>query len=66
MRARVTLFLVATLTGGLLGALWNSPVFGRMYKGFIGFFMDPAAPLPSAAAVLLFAFLMGVPRICVP
>jgi hypothetical protein len=66
MRPRVTLFVVAALAGGLLGALWNSPVFGRMYKGFIGVFMDPAAPLPSAAAAVLFAFLMGVPRICVP
>lgn len=66
MRSRLTLFLAATLVGGLLGYAWNSPVFGRMYKGFIGLFADPSAPLAGASAAILLAFLMGVPRICVP
>lgn len=66
MRSRTMLFAVATLAGGLLGYTWNLPVFGQMYKGFIGLFMDPAAPLGAASAAVLLAFVMGVPRICVP
>ena len=66
MRSRLTLFVVATLIGGALGALWNWPIFGRMYKGFIALFVDPAAPLGAASAAILIAFVMGVPRICVP
>lgn len=66
MRSRLTLFVVATLIGGALGMLWNLPVFGRMYKGFIALFVDPAAPLGAASAAILIAFVMGVPRICVP
>jgi hypothetical protein len=66
MRSRLTLFVVATLIGGALGWLWNLPVFGRLYKGFIALFVDPAAPLGTASAAILIAFVMGVPRICVP
>lgn len=66
MRSRALTFVLATLAGALLGALWNLPAFGRAYKGFIALFMDPAAPAASAAAGVLLAFLMGVPRICVP
>ena len=66
MRSRLTLFVVATLIGGALGYLWNLPVFGRLYKGFIALFVDPAAPLGAASAAILIAFVMGVPRICVP
>jgi hypothetical protein len=66
MRSRLWLFVAATLTGGALGAIWNLPVFGRAYKGFIALFMDPAAPLGAASTVVLLAFVMGVPRICVP
>ena len=39
MRSRLWLFVAATLTGGALGAIWNLPVFGRAYKGFIALFM---------------------------
>ncbi len=66
MRARTTTFVLATLAGGVLGALWNAPVFSRLYKGFIGLFMDPSAPLAGAGALVVLAFVMGVPRICVP
>lgn len=60
------IFVVATLAGAALGSLWNLPVFGRAYKGFIALFMDPAAPLGAASTMVLLAFVMGVPRICVP
>jgi len=66
MRARTTAFVVATLGGGALGALWNLPMFGRAYKGFIALFMDPSAPFAGAGAAIALAFVMGVPRICVP
>ncbi len=66
MRSRLAIFVVATLIGGGVGSAWNLPVFGRMYKGFIGLFMDPSAPFGTAAAAVLLAFVMGVPRICVP
>jgi len=66
MRSRLALFVVTTLIGGILGYLWNAPVFSRMYKGFIALFVDPAAPLGAASAAILIAFVMGVPRICVP
>ncbi|HEV8641988.1 MAG TPA: hypothetical protein VGV13_12885 [Methylomirabilota bacterium] len=66
MRSRLTLFVVATLVGGLLGYAWNWPVFSGMYKGFIALFTDPGAPLAGAATAVLLAFVMGVPRICVP
>jgi hypothetical protein len=66
MRARVWLFVVATLVGGGIGYAWNWPGFGRAYKGFLALFMDAEAPLSSAAAAIVIAFLMGVPRICVP
>ncbi len=66
MRNRVALFAAATLVGGLIGFAWNLPFFGQLYKGFIGLFRDPAAPLGTATAAIGLAFLMGVPRICVP
>ena len=66
MRHRAILFAGAALAGGLIGSAWNLPVFGQMYKGFIGLFWDPAAPLATASAAIGVAFLMGVPRICVP
>jgi len=66
MRSRVLLFAVATLVGGLLGYAWNWPVFSAAYKGFIALFVDTSARLGSAGAVVLLAFVMGVPRICVP
>ena len=66
MHSRVVLFAVATLVGGLLGYAWNWPVFSRAYKGFIALFADPSVPLASASAAILLAFVMGVPRICVP
>lgn len=66
MRSRLTLFVVTTLIGGILGWLWNAPVFSHAYKGFIALFVDPAAPLGAASAAILIAFVMGVPRICVP
>ena len=66
MRSRVSTFVAAALVGGGLGVVWNSPVFGRAYKGFIALFVDPAAPLTTAGAAVAIAFLMGVPRICVP
>ena len=59
-------FVGATLLGGLIGYAWNAPVFGQMYKGFIGLFRDPAAPLATDPAAIGVAFIMGVPRICVP
>ena len=66
MRRRVMLFAGPTLVGGLIGYARSLPVFGQMYKGFIGLFRDPAAPLSTASAAILLAFVMGVPRICVP
>jgi hypothetical protein len=66
MRSRALLFAVAALVGGLLGYAWNWPVFSQAYKGFIALFADPSAPLTSAWAAVLLAFVMGVPRICVP
>jgi hypothetical protein len=66
MRSRVLLFAAATLGGGLLGYAWNWPVFSDLYKGFIALFADTSAPLASASAAILLAFVMGVPRICVP
>jgi hypothetical protein len=66
MRSRIWLFIVATLVGAGIGYAWNWPGFGHAYKGVLGLFMDPDAPLPGAAAAVLIAFLMGVPRICVP
>ncbi len=66
MHARTTTFVLATLGGGALGALWNAPVFSRLYKGFIALFMDPSAPLVGAGTAIVLAFIMGVPRICVP
>ncbi|MGH7277531.1 MAG: hypothetical protein ACREJG_02490 [Candidatus Rokuibacteriota bacterium] len=66
MRSRFALFAVATLVGGVIGYAWNWPGFGHAYKGFIALFMDPAAPLSGASLAILLAFLMGVPRICVP
>jgi hypothetical protein len=67
MRNRVLLFVTATLAGGVLGVLWNSPVFKGAYEGFISLFADPhASVLGSAWAVVLFAFVIGVPRVCVP
>ncbi len=66
MRSRLIFFGLATLSGGLVGSLWNFSVFGRAYKAFIAFFIDPSAPLGAASGAILLAFLMGVPRICVP
>ncbi len=66
MRTRLMLFGAATLAGGVLGYAWNLPVFGQAYKSFIALFLDPEAPLGGAGAVVLLAFVMGVPRICVP
>jgi hypothetical protein len=66
MRSRILLFAAALLGGGLLGYAWNSPSFYGLYKGFIALFRDPGAPLGSAGAAILLAFVMGVPRICVP
>ncbi len=66
MRNRVLLFGIATVVGGIIGYAWNAPVFYQMYKGLIGLFRDPAAPLGTATAAIGLAFLMGVPRICVP
>lgn len=66
MRKPLLLFVTATVIGGLMGYAWNLPVFGQMYKSFIGLFRDPGAPLGTASAAVLLAFVMGVPRICVP
>ena len=66
MRNRTLLFAGATLAGGLIGYAWNAAVFYQMYKGFIALFWDPAAPLSTGIAAIGLAFLMGVPRICVP
>jgi hypothetical protein len=66
MRARIVLFVVATLAGGVLGVLWNAPVFKAAYHGFISLFADVNAPLVGGAAALVLAFVMGVSRICVP
>jgi hypothetical protein len=66
MRNRVIWFAGATLVGGLIGYVWNTPVFYQMYKGFIALFQDPAAPFATASAAIGLAFIMGVPRICVP
>ncbi len=66
MRNRAILFAGAALAGGIIGYAWNAPVFYQMYKGFIALFWDPAAPLATASAAVGMAFIMGVPRICVP
>jgi polyferredoxin len=66
MRSRVLFFVVAVVVGGVLGYAWNWPGFGHAYKGFIALFVDTSAPLGTAWAVVLLAFVMGVPRICVP
>ena len=66
MRSRLALFVVSTVVGGILGYAWNWPGFGHAYKGFIALFFDVQTPLPGAAAAVLIAFVMGVPRICVP
>jgi hypothetical protein len=66
MRTRLMLFGVATLAGAVLGLAWNWPLFGQAYKSFIALFADPDAPLRGAWAAVLLAFVMGVPRICVP
>jgi hypothetical protein len=66
MRPRLALFTLATLGGGLLGWAWNWPAFGRLYKGVIALFTDPTAPVAGAGAAILLAFVIGVPRICVP
>jgi hypothetical protein len=66
MRPPIVVFVVATLAGAALGALWNLPVFGQAYKGFVALFVDPTAPLAAASTMVLLAFVMGVPRICVP
>jgi hypothetical protein len=66
MQTRLMLFVAAALAGGLLGYAWNLPVFSQAYKSFIALFADPEAPLGGALAAVLLAFVMGVPRICVP
>ena len=66
MRTRLILFGAATLGGGTLGYAWNLPLFGQAYKSFIALFLNPEAPLGGAWAVVLLAFVIGVPRICVP
>jgi hypothetical protein len=66
MRRHAWIFLIATVAGAGLGALWNLPVFGNAYKGVIALVVDPAAPLGAASTMVLLAFVMGVPRICVP
>jgi hypothetical protein len=66
MRTRLILFGAATLAGGMLGYAWNLPLFSQAYKSFIALFLDPEAPLSGAWAVVLLAFVIGVPRICVP
>jgi hypothetical protein len=66
MRPRIVLFAFATVGGGVLGWAWNWPGFGRLYKSFIALFADPSAPVAGAGAAVLLAFVMGVPRICVP
>jgi hypothetical protein len=66
MRTRLMLFGAATLGGAVLGYAWNWPLFGQAYKSFIAIFADPDAPLRGAGAAVLLAFIMGVPRICVP
>jgi hypothetical protein len=66
MNRRLTLFVLATLLGGALGYVWNWPGFGQAYKGFIALFADTNAPVATAWAAVLLAFVMGVPRICVP
>jgi polyferredoxin len=66
MRSRLAVFVLAALIGGLLGYAWNWPLFGQLYKGFIALFADTGAPVASASAAVLLAFIMGVPRICVP
>jgi hypothetical protein len=66
MHSRLVAFGLSTLGGGLLGWAWNWPGFGRLYKSFIALFADPGAPVAGAGAAVLLAFVMGVPRICVP
>ena len=66
MPRRAWIFVIATLAGAALGAVWNLPVFGQAYKSFIALVVDPAAPLGAASTMILLAFIMGVPRICVP
>jgi hypothetical protein len=66
MRSRLALFASALLTGGVLGYAWMWSGFYEIYKEFIGLFADPTAPLTGAGAAVLLAFVMGIPRICVP
>ncbi|MGH7312603.1 MAG: hypothetical protein ACREJV_05475 [Candidatus Rokuibacteriota bacterium] len=66
MQTRLILFGAAALAGGVLGYAWNLPLFSQAYKSFIALFADPEAPLGGAWAVILLAFVIGVPRICVP
>ncbi len=66
MRNRLVLFAGVTLAGGVLGYAWNWPGFSGAYKGFIALFADPSAPIGGAGAAIVLAFVMGVPRICVP
>jgi hypothetical protein len=66
MNPHLLLFGLATLVGGVLGYAWNWPGFSQLYKGFIALFTDTSAPIASAGAAVLLAFVMGVPRICVP
>ena len=66
MNPRLLLFGLATLVGGGLGYLWNWPGFSQLYKGFIALFADTNAPIAGAGAAVFLAFIMGVPRICVP
>jgi hypothetical protein len=66
MRSRLLLFLVSVLVGGALGYAWNWPGFKAAYEGSIAWFVDPGAPLVTASAVTLLAFVSGVSRICVP
>jgi hypothetical protein len=67
MRTRALVFVTSALAGGVLGVVWNAPWFKDAYHGFISLFADPSAPaMGSAWAIVLFAFVIGVPRICVP
>jgi hypothetical protein len=66
MHSRLGLFAGGVLTGGVLGYAWTWSGFYEIYRSFIGLFTDPAAPLAGAAATILLAFVMGIPRICVP
>jgi hypothetical protein len=66
VQSRLALFAGALVTGGVLGYAWMWSGFYEIYQGFIGLFADPGAPLGSATAAVLLAFVMGIPRICVP